>query len=444
MKNPALILPTLLLLGGCGMQPAGGPVVFTVRQAAFVHDVSSRGIVFSDGGTEVRCDVDSAGPDGTMILEIVPEGTSVQPGDMLLQLDTSALKENLLQQQIRCNDVEAEAAEAANEYEKAQLALDEYLGGLFPEEKKAAENDLFAAERRLDRAKHTLEAAENGDPKPEGSPAEDVDALRFDVEMAKRDVDGIKTRISVLDNYTKPRRVKQLEGELKAAEAKMRAKEKELSIHNDRLAGIQNQIAHCTITAPASGVVFYENIPGDSKGDEVFIGEGLPVRRRQVILRIAQLDQLSVRTEVAESDIAQLRTGMPANVYVDTMTDMQFEGHVSKVHPYPTRETRGSTGNKKYEVHVAIDNPSGTLRPGLTAEIVLNLAELQDAIQVPKSSVLEENDTQFCLVHSRNGWLIRPVVTGPSDGKMTVIREGLQPGEEVAIHPLQHRQQASP
>ncbi len=444
MKRQSFMVLALLLGTGCGGQPAGGPVVFTARQGGFVQEVTSRGAVFSAGGTEVRCEVDSAGADGTMILEIVPEGTSVQPNDMLVQLDTSALKEDLLQQQIHCNDVEAEAAAARNEREKASLSLEEYLGGLYPEEKKAAENELFAAERNLARAEHTLEAAEGGGIKPEESPAEDIDALRFDVEMAKRDVDAAKTRISVLDSLTKPLRLKQLEGEVKAAEAKMRAKENELSIQNDRLSRIQKQIADCTIAAPASGVVFYENVAGGSSEDEVLIGEGVPVRRRQVILRIAQMDQLSVRSEVAESDIAQLRTGMRAAVHVDSMTDVQFEGHVSKIHPYPTRETRGGTGKKKYEVHVAIDNPSGTLRPGLMADVVLTLAELADVVQVPHTSVFKEDGAEFCLVRSRNRWTVRPVVAGPNDGRMTVIREGLQAGEDVAIHPLQFRPSASP
>ncbi|MHB8902233.1 MAG: efflux RND transporter periplasmic adaptor subunit [Thermoguttaceae bacterium] len=435
---------SLLSLAGCEVRPAAGPVAYAARQGAFVHDLLARGTVFSEAGTEVRCEVDGASPEGTMILEIVPEGTSVQPGDMLVHLDTSSLKEELLQQQIRANDVEAEVAAAGNQFEKARLSLDEYLGGLFPEEKKAAENELFAAERKLARAQHTLEAAESGGPQPEDSPVEDIDALRFDVEMAKRDIDGAKTRISVLESYTRPLRLKQLEGETKAAEARMRAKENELSIQNGRLAKIEKQIADCTIVAPVAGVVFYENVPAENPEEEVVIGDGVPVRRRQVILRIAQMDQLSVRTEVAESDIAQLRADMPASVLVDSMPEAPFEGHVTRIHPYPTRETRGSTGNKRYELHVAIDNPSGTLRPGLAAEVILTLAQVENAIQVPQSAVFEENNGEYCLVRSRNRWIARPVVTGPTDGKITVIRKGLEAGEEVAIQPGQFRPPNSP
>lgn len=438
MKIRLLLGTIALLLAGCDGQPTGGSIVFTAQRGPFVDELSSRGTVFSDGGTEIRCEVDGTGPEGTMILEIVPEGTSVQPGDQLVQLDISAFKEQLLQQQILCNQLEAEVAAAANEQEKAQLSLEEYLNGLYPEEQEAAENDLFAVEQKLGRAKSALETAEDGSSTEENE-AEDPDARRFDVEMAKREVDSAKTRLHVLETLTKPLRVKQLTGGVKSAEAMGRAKKAELSIHTDRLAKIEKKIADCTITAPLAGVVFYANVPGESEEDEILIGEGATVRHRQPILRIAQLDRLSVRIEVAESDIARLQADMPATIYVDAMPDTPFDGHVSKVHPYPTRETRGTAGKKKYEVHVAIDNPSGTLRPGLTSEVVLVLVELDDAIQVPIACVFHENDAEYCLVHNRSHWEKRPVATGPSDGKMTVIREGLEPGEDVAIHPLDRR-----
>ena len=429
----------LLLALGCQGQSSGGPVTFLAEQGTFVHEVRTRGTVFSQGGTEVKCEVDGAAPEGTMILQIVPEGTSVRGGDPLLQLDDSVFKDNLIQQQIVCNRLEADVTAAANEREKAQLAREEYLMGLYPEEKKAAEDGLFAAEQQLGQAERTLEAAK-GDTDPKEDPAEDMDALRFNIEMAKRGVEGAKKRIDVLDHYTKPLRLKQLDGGVRSAEAVLHAKESELALHKDRLVKIEKQIASCTIAAPVAGVVFYANVPGETEEDEILIGEGVAVRNRQVILHIARLDQLSVRLEVSESDIAHVQAGMAASVLVDTMPDAPFEGHVSKVHPYPTVRTRGSTDGKKYEVHVTIDNPSGNLRPGLTAEVVLTLAELTEAIQVPATSVFKENGQKSCLVRKKDRWEPRPVVVGPSDDKMIVIREGIEPGEEVAIHPLQYRE----
>ena len=431
-----------LLFAGCDVPNANGPVTFAAKQGPFVHEVTARGTVFSPGGTEVKCEVD-ASHDGTLILEIVPEGTSVQRGDLLVQLDTSALKEDLLQQQIFCNRLEAEVVAAKSELEKAQLAREEYLQGLYPEEEKVAEDSLFGAEAKLEQAKRSLTAAESDAKKAEGS-AEDIDTLRFNVEVAKREREAAKTRLSVLETLTKPRQLKQLDGDVESAEAMMKAKQAELSLHRDRLAKIDQRIAACGITTPTAGVVFYAHVPGETEEEEILIGEGVAVRNRQVILRIAQLDKLAVRVEIAESAIAKIVEGVPASVFVDNMPEMMFDGHVSKVHPYPTRETRGTTNKKKYEVHVAIDNPSGNLRPGLTSEVVLTLAELDDAIQVPATSVFDENGGKYCLVRNKNRWIFRPVALGATDDKMAVIREGIDPGEHVAIHPHQYRNLATP
>jgi len=437
-----LILLAILLVSGCAGRPDNGQVTFTAERSLFLHEVSARGTVFSPGGTEVVCEVASVNPEGTMILEIVPEGTSVRPGDPLTQLDASALREELLKQQIVCNGLEAEVTAADSKREKAQLAREEYAMGLFPEEKKAAEDELFAAEQKLGQAKRILEASKK-DSKPAEEQAKDEKALQFDVEMAQRSVESAKTRITVLEELTKPRQLKQLDGDVKSAEAMLRAKTVEYELHKDRLVKIEKQIAACTITAPTAGVVFYANVPGETEDDEILIAEGVAVRNRQAILHIVQLDHLSVRIEVPESDIAQIQTGMSATVLVDAMPETRFDATVSKVHPYPTRQTRGSTDKKKYEVHVAIENPSGNLRPGLTGEVALTLSEVDDAIQVPVTSVFEESESTYCLVRSRGRWTVRPVTAGPNDDKMTVIKEGIEPGEDVAIHPLQYRRQAT-
>lgn len=431
----------LFLLAGCNNRPDGQPIVFVAETGPFVHEISVRGTVFSPGGTEVRCEVDATSPEGTNILEIVPEGTSVEPGDPLVHLDRSEFEEARRQQQILCNRVEAEVAAASNERDKAMLAKQEYVEGLYPEEKKAIEDELFSAERRLDRASRALKSAEEGeraDEAPEGG----AESLEFDSQMARREFQGAKRRLEVLEQYTKPLRLKQLGGAVESAEAILRAKESEHSLQEERLAEIEEQIEACTITAPVEGVVFYENMPAETEEDDVLIGEGTAVRRRQVILRIAQLDELGVRVEIPESEIAQVEAGMPAEILVDAMPETPFEGHVSRVHPYPTRETRGTEGRKRYQAVVAIDNPSGTLRPGLTAEVVVTTAQMENALQVPETSVYEQGGAECCLVRVGDLWQAIPVVTGPSDGKRTVIQKGLDPGQEVAIYPLRYRSDA--
>lgn len=126
---------------------------------------------------------------------------------------------------------------------------------------------------------------------------------------------------------------------------------------------------------------------------------------------------------------------MPAEIYLDVAPGQMLAGEVAAIHPYPTRATRDSDSNKRYDVVVAISRPTSEIRPGLTAEVSVPIAALNDVVQVPASAVYAVNGGDCCLVFGGGRWQPRPVKIGPSNGSMTVIREGIEAGEEVAIHP---------
>ncbi len=105
-------------LAGCQWKAAPSPGVFQ-PSGVFLHEVNARGTVFAASGAEVRCEVGGLSAEGTMILEIVPEGTRVEKGDLLVELDSSAFKEERLQEQLQCSRLRAEVAEAENGWRKS-------------------------------------------------------------------------------------------------------------------------------------------------------------------------------------------------------------------------------------------------------------------------------------------------------------------------------------
>lgn len=421
-------------LAGCQWKAAPSPGVFPAERGVFHHEVNARGTVFAASGAEVRCEVGGQSPEGTMILEIVPEGTRVEKGDLLVELDSSAFKEERLQEQLQCSRLRAEVAEAENELEKVRLSFQEYLEGIAPEHKQASEHSIFSAQGALERAERELESAKKNPKRGDGT-VEDLEARQFDVELARRELERAKASLESFEKFTKKRRLKELEGELASAEAKVRAKRQEEEIHAGLLERIEQQIAGCTITAPSPGVVFYADPQRGSHDDGSVIAEGSFVRRRQAILRLSRLEELSVRMEVREADMPLLRKGMPAEVYLDGAPGQMLAGEVAAIHPYPTRATRDSDSNKRYDVVVAISRPTSEIRPGVTAEVSVPIAALNDVVQVPASAVYAVNGGNCCLVFRGGRWQPRSVKIGPSNGSMTVIREGIEAGEEVAIHP---------
>jgi multidrug efflux pump subunit AcrA (membrane-fusion protein) len=91
-------------------------ILHEVSRRDFRLDITERGEIKSGDVTEVRSLVKSNNTTGTSILRIVPEGTEVKAGDFLVELDSSALKEQLTTQKINYNTAKALMIEAKNLY----------------------------------------------------------------------------------------------------------------------------------------------------------------------------------------------------------------------------------------------------------------------------------------------------------------------------------------
>ena len=107
------------------------PMMHTVVRGEFIHEITNRGNIESADNVEIRCEVEAKGTAGTTILQIVPEGTTVEPGDVLVRLDSSAFEKERTNQQILCANSEADVIQARNVFETAVIAKREYLEGQY-------------------------------------------------------------------------------------------------------------------------------------------------------------------------------------------------------------------------------------------------------------------------------------------------------------------------
>ena len=162
---------------------AADELVETVRRGDFRLEITESGEIESSGNTEVRCEVKSNNTAGTAILRLVPEGTQVKPGDFLVELDSSALDKDRIQQQIVVNTSEAVLTEARSAYETAVLAKQEYMDGTFKQEKEVIESEIFVAEENLRRAAGV----------PALQPAADGEGLHH-ANCSSRPIDSPSTR----------------------------------------------------------------------------------------------------------------------------------------------------------------------------------------------------------------------------------------------------------
>lgn len=373
----AAILVAATQDAGWGWQadaPAGTPAT---DQGA-VRDVVEFGSVESARSVVVRCEVPSEEEAGRTILQIVPEGTVVKQGDLLVELDSASLEEDLGRSQVVAVTCEAAVRRAQSGYEAAALAKQEFIDGIYPLELQSIRNEIFVAEGELRRTEEELQRIAKL-VKASSVPERELDDARFDVAKARNEVDLAKVRLNVLEKFTKPKMLRQAEAEIETAKAELQAETAELELARQEIEQIEDQIKHCTIHSPSAGTVVYENPVVARARSEPVIEEGARVRERQPILRIEDLTQLQVRTKVHESRVRLIRPGMPATITIDALPDVKLTGKVVSIAEYPEPASWITPAVKEYATIVRIDDPTPRLRVGLTARVRIHVSAQSNA-----------------------------------------------------------------
>lgn len=154
------------------------------------------------------------------------------------------------------------------------------------------------------------------------------------------------------------------------------------------------------------------------------------IERGEPIYEIANLQKLWVQFDLYERTIGWIQKGSKVTFSVNSLPGETFDGVVSFVDPLLNNQTRVSTAR------VEIDNSDGRLKPGMfvTGTIEVPVEENQGQLSVPKSAVLWTGERSIVYVKDNGGFLLRNVVLGPALGGSYVIKEGLEPGEEIVVN----------
>lgn len=370
-----------------------------------------------------------------MIIEIVPNGTPVQPGDFLVQFDSSSLENEKTQQQVVCNNSQAMLAQSKAAYETAVITKQEYLEGTVKQEEQTIQSEVFVAEENLRRAQEYAGYSERLAARGYVTGVQ-VEADRFAVEKARKELETAQTKLRVLKDYTRAKMIKTLDANIESAFAKQQADENSYKLEQSKLALIEAQIKKCRVVSPVAGKVVYANQTGGRSSSEVIIQEGAMIRERQSVIRIPDMQNMQVTAKINETRVGYIREGMEATVRLDAFPDLEMRGRVTRVDDLPIPMSFFSAQVKQYNTYVHIDNPpEGLIRPGLTAKVEIHVENLEDAIAVPVVSVIEHLGEYYCFVKEGGKVVARWVAIGSSNDTSVVIREGLQAGDLLVQNP---------
>lgn len=146
------------------------------------------------------------------------------------------------------------------------------------------------------------------------------------------------------------------------------------------------------------------------------------------LLIIADLSSIWVNADLYEDQLVYAKVGAPVKIQTPAYPNETFPARVDQI---------GATVDPdKHTVAVrcVVPNPSGRLKPGMFATVILSSAAHQDALTVPASAIITEGDQHAVFVEESPGhYNKRPVEIGSEIGSVVIIRSGLNEGERVVV-----------
>jgi HlyD family secretion protein len=222
---------------------------------------------------------------------------------------------------------------------------------------------------------------------------------------------------------------------LAQAEAKLKSSQAQYNVQMQHNKELRDQLEKCTIHAKKAGLVAYGG-EEERWGRDEPIREGATIRENQTIITIPDMRRMSVTVRIHETYIKKIKKGQKARVTVDAYPDQVMDGEVTKVAVLPDSQNMWLNPDLKvYVTSITIAKTYEWLKPGMSAKVEIMVDHLNDVVYVPIQAVTPGDGKQLCYVAKSGSTEQRQIQVGQFNDLFIEIKNGLQAGEKVLLHP---------
>ncbi len=214
--------------------------------------IAERGSLESANAAHVTSPIEGQ----TTIRSIVPEGTKVKEGELICELDVSALRDQLVNQEITTGQAKADLTQVRKTHEVAEMAVREYLEGTYPIKEQKLEDRLALAKSERAVAGEILKHGQEAN-------ADELIVMRakIDLQRAENELHEAESKLKVMKTFQNDRRVKELQAKVETARAEMLALQAAFDLEQSKVEKLSAQIESGKLYAPRDGVVAYPSEP---------------------------------------------------------------------------------------------------------------------------------------------------------------------------------------
>jgi multidrug resistance efflux pump len=320
-----------------------GAIVWHARQshepavpASFRHAGGTAPVIRLNGKTEavhahsILAPMLAGQQMGTLtIVRLVPGGSRVRRGDLLVEFDRQAQLRDIIDKQAQADDqngklLEAQAAEAA------ARAKDE--------------TEIQQAQSALSKAELEMQKVEL--------------LSRIDAEKAREDLDEARATLTQLKETFDLKR--------KAAQASLRILEIQRDRTRETMLHAQSNASLMQIRAPIDGIVVFNTIWKEGSMGEV--KEGDQVRPGVPFMQVVDASVMQVHVQVNQEDLTWLRVGQTARVHLDAYPDFEMQGRLDAIDPIGQRGDF-SPKLRRFSATFSIQGSDPRLMPDLSSAV---------------------------------------------------------------------------
>ncbi|MFH1195578.1 MAG: HlyD family efflux transporter periplasmic adaptor subunit [bacterium] len=326
------------------------------------------------------------------IVYLIPEGTYVKAGDVVVKFDPSEALTKL-------KDAEAQLEMSQSEKEKLLANHKSSIAQM--------ESQLKSAELSYELSKLNLEQ------------------MKFEAEIKQHEakLQHQKNELSFAQTkqeYESRKIIQQ--SELNKMDIEIKQKRNEL----DRA---QAELESLTLSAPAEGLAVYE-MNWSNNGRKYTVGDtpwgGAP------IISLPDLSKMESLTNVNEVDVSKIKTGQKVLVKLDAFQDSTFHGTISSVGTLGRKKNDQSNINV-FDITVDISEKSAILKPGMTTSNKMVIDEIPNTLFIPQESIFEKNGKNVVYIQNGSSFEEIEVNTGSKGEDYIVITKGIKDGDVVAL-----------
>jgi HlyD family secretion protein len=363
---------------------------------AFVADFKD--LVTSSGELMAKNSEDINGPSNSRqyglfnikISDLVAEGTYVEKGDFVAQLDKTELSSKL-------NDLLTEYDKAQSIYTQTQLDTTLEMR----EKRSELESLVFDIRQKKIEIEQSIY-----------EPPASIQRLKLDLEKLDQSLAQKK------DNYI----IKQKQSQAKMVEAGAT-----LSQTRNKLSSLQDLEKEFRILAPKKGMVIYKREWGGRKrktGSNISPWD-------PGVATLPDLSEMQSKTYINEVDIRKVKQGQNVMLGLDAFPDASLTGEIIEV--ANVGEDREDSDSKVFEIIIKVIESDSTYRPGMTTSNEIITKTLKQVLQIPLEAIFNQDGITFVYLQSGVSVIKQEVRIGASNDEYAVIEEGIEEEDEVFL-----------